>query len=189
MSDWINVKDKLPEPHEDVLVYYCRDWDHDKPFLITMAYMDIADYFISSVGHIRPTHWQPLPPPPTEEKSNTVKEILDHLNYAKRKMSGNQSLTGFRETTTVKRMINARLKEKFTMDNFKLVIDHKCDSWKGSKMAEYIRPSTLFTALHFSEYLCEAEAGQKPATEPFEKGEKIHSAEDVYNRMAEEAKR
>jgi len=92
-----------------------------------------------------------------------IKVILRYLNDAKRKMTGNQSLTGYRETTAVKRMINARLKEKFSVEDFKKVIDHKAIIWKGSKMAEYLRPSTLFSATHFSEYLCESESYIKPS--------------------------
>jgi uncharacterized phage protein (TIGR02220 family) len=121
-----------------------------------------------------------------KERGN-IKEILDYLNDAKRKMTGNTSLRGYRETTAVKRIINARLKEKFSVDDFKLVIDFKCNSWKDDKkMQEYIRPSTLFSATHFSEYLCEAET--LSAGEQFKNVEKIiHSAEDVYNRMKKEA--
>lgn len=96
-----------------------------------------------------------------EIEENPVKEILGYLNDAKRKMTGNQSLTGYRETTAVKRIINARLKEKFTVEDFKRVIHFKAESWKGTTMAEYLRPSTLFSATHFSEYLCEAEASPK----------------------------
>ena len=48
--------------------------------------------------------------------------------------------------------IHARLKEGYTLDDFKLVIDKKCDEWKGTQMEQYLRPETLF-GTKFESYL------------------------------------
>ena len=64
--------------------------------------------------------------------------IVDYLNQ----QSGNH----YRSTTTKTRtLIKARVKEGFTIDDFKTVIDHQCANWKGDpKMERYLRPETLF---------------------------------------------
>lgn len=42
-------------------------------------------------------------------------------------------------------VIKARLNEKYTEDDFKKVIDNRCDAWlNDKKMIEYLRPETLF---------------------------------------------
>ena len=71
------------------------------------------------------------------DKKDIYVEIISYLN----KKAG----TSYRATTkATQEHINARLKDKFTVEDFKKVIDKKCKDWKGTKMAEYLRPSTLF---------------------------------------------
>lgn len=74
---------------------------------------------------------QPKEPDPTEE-------IVDHLNQ--------RAGTHYRATTTsTRKLIKARLKEGFTVDEIKLVIDKKCAEWlHNPSMSEYLRPETLF---------------------------------------------
>lgn len=76
--------------------------------------------------------------PNTNSTTNIYIEIIDYLN----KVCG----TSYRYTTSkTQSLINARLKEKFTISDFKLVIDHKYKEWgKDEKMKEYLRPETLF---------------------------------------------
>lgn len=61
MSEWISVKDKMPEPWEDVLVAY-RD-------IKTVVDIDCVGhegtFLFKSKG--TPTHWMPLPAPPKKE--------------------------------------------------------------------------------------------------------------------------
>lgn len=53
------------------------------------------------------------------------------------------------------RLIRARLKEGFTIEDFKVVIEKKCTDWLGNeKMERYIRPETLF-GTKFEGYLNE----------------------------------
>lgn len=68
-----------------------------------------------------------------------IKEIIDYLNE--------KAGTKYRYTTksTVSH-INARLKEGYTVEDFKHVIDVKVAEWKGTEMQQYIRPETLFSS-------------------------------------------
>ena len=79
-------------------------------------------------------------------QADKVQEIISYLNS---KMN-----THYKPTTssTVKK-IKARLKEGFSVDDFKTVIDKKYDDWAGDdKMVAYLRPDTLFST-KFESYL------------------------------------
>ena len=53
--------------------------------------------------------------------------------------------------------INARVKEGYTLDDFKNVIDIKCAEWlSDARMSKYLRPSTLF-GTKFEGYLNQRE--------------------------------
>ena len=51
------------------------------------------------------------------------------------------------------RLIDARLNEGYSIDDFKKVIDTKTAEWKGTDMEQYLRPETLFNANKFESYL------------------------------------
>ena len=83
-----------------------------------------------------------------KEKEN-IKEnekiIVDYLNE--------KAGTRFRASSrTTQEHVQARLKEGFTVDDFKLVIDKKCAEWLGTDFAQYLRPVTLF-GTKFEAYL------------------------------------
>jgi uncharacterized phage protein (TIGR02220 family) len=78
-----------------------------------------------------------------------IVEILDHLNQ-----KANKNFKASNKATAS--MISARLKEKYTVEDFKKVIDKKCDDWLNSKqMNQYLRPNTLFRPSNFENYLQE----------------------------------
>ena len=52
-------------------------------------------------------------------------------------------------------LIADRMDEGYTVDDFKTVIDKKCDSWLHTEYSRFLRPQTLFSAKHFEEYLNE----------------------------------
>ena len=83
-----------------------------------------------------------------EKKSNlTAKAVLiiQHLNIKAR--------TKYRPSgTKTKSLIKARLNEGYTVDDFKKVIDIKCDEWLNTSMSKYLRPETLFSN-KFESYL------------------------------------
>lgn len=76
------------------------------------------------------------------------KEIIDYLNLKAKKKYKHTS----QKTQT---LIKARFKEKFTLEDFKTVIDTKTAQWLiDPKMSVYLRPETLF-GTKFEGYLNE----------------------------------
>lgn len=72
-----------------------------------------------------------------DESTEEAHKILDYLNA--------ESGKHFKYTAANIRPIKARLKEGFTFDDFRLVIDYKANTWGNDpKMSEYVRPLTLF---------------------------------------------
>lgn len=73
------------------------------------------------------------------------KEIIEYLNFkAGTRFSANSKTTD--------KLINARLNENYTLEDFKTVIDKKCMEWLNTDMCKYLRPDTLFGS-KFSIYL------------------------------------
>jgi len=70
---------------------------------------------------------------------NKIKYIVEYLN--------NKTSKNFKhDTAATQRYIKARFKEGFTVDDFKKIIDIKCDEWLNDKaMEKYLRPETLFS--------------------------------------------
>ena len=78
--------------------------------------------------------------------SGEISEIIKYFN----------EVTSQRRTTTNKQAnehITARLKEGFTVDDFKKVIDNKWADWGHTEYEKYMRPETLFAPTHFESYL------------------------------------
>ena len=83
-----------------------------------------------------------------EKENNIYSEIIKYLNE--------KANTNYRVSTkNTQSFINARLKEGFTVEDFKKVIDVKAKSWVGTDFEKYLRPSTLF-GTKFENYLNEA---------------------------------
>lgn len=76
------------------------------------------------------------------------REVIDYLN-----MKVGKNFTHTSKAT--QRLIDARTNEKYTLEDFKTVIDIKSDSWKDDpKTCSYLRPNTLF-GTKFEAYLNE----------------------------------
>jgi uncharacterized phage protein (TIGR02220 family) len=88
--------------------------------------------------------------------------VLDYFNSEKKKIPSYKNTRGVKFTTSVEKIIVARLKEDFSIDDLKMVVDYKLFRWKGTDMEQYLRPSTLFSAKKFPEYLAESEHYKKP---------------------------
>lgn len=85
-------------------------------------------------------------------------EIIEYLNLK----------TGSKFKPTTKpyvQAIRSRLKEGYTVDDFKTVIDKKCREWKGTKLEKYLTPKTLFAPSHFDTYLNSNEMAAMTDTE------------------------
>jgi len=86
---------------------------------------------------------------PTEKFATLADKIIDYLNE--------KAGTRYRHSKASRKYIIARLKEGSTLEDCKLVIDHKVGKWlHDPEMSEYLRPSTLFRPSHFEEYLAAA---------------------------------
>ena len=73
--------------------------------------------------------------------NNTNKDIVEILDYLNFKCNSKYKTT----TPKTQTLIKARLKEKFTIADFKKVIDTKVQEWgNDEKMKKYLRPETLF---------------------------------------------
>jgi len=81
-----------------------------------------------------------------EKKNKYISEIINHLNVV---------CGTFYKTTTKKteELINVRIKEGFSVDDFKKVIDIKFKEWStDDKFCKFLRPETLFSN-KFESYL------------------------------------
>ena len=82
------------------------------------------------------------------EPSPIHKDVIDYLNE---KIGARYKAS----SAINKRLIDARVKEGYTLDDFKRVIDNKVFSWsQDQKMSKYLRPQTLF-GTKFESYLNE----------------------------------
>lgn len=74
------------------------------------------------------------------DKSNNidiVSEVILYLNQ----VAGTRFTAGSQAT---QKHINARLKEGYTLEDFKQVINTKTSEWQGTEFAKFLRPVTLF---------------------------------------------
>ncbi|MDC6079173.1 conserved phage C-terminal domain-containing protein [Limosilactobacillus fermentum] len=74
-----------------------------------------------------------------------------------------QAGTSYRASSkATQRFVHARLKENYTVDDCKKVIDIKVANWKDDpKMRKYLRPQTLFSN-KFEGYLNEPMPAKQP---------------------------
>lgn len=81
-----------------------------------------------------------------EKEKETAVSIVSYLNQK----SGKAFRASSEKTKT---LIRARIREGFTVDDFKRVIDNKCNDWLSDpERAQYLRPETLFGS-KFESYL------------------------------------
>lgn len=86
---------------------------------------------------------------PSIDKDSIGKDSIDIVDYLNLKSGKNFHAT----SKKTKELIHARLREGFTVDDFKTVIDKKVAEWKDdSRMNQYLRPETLF-GTKFESYL------------------------------------
>ena len=111
----------------------------------------------SKVKQSLPPNPYPYPYPNPNNNNSLVEEIVKYLNE--------KTKSHYQAKGKTFELINARLNDGFTVDDFKKVIDKKYKEWKGTPYEKFIRPSTLFSPGHFEEYLNQperVETGVKP---------------------------
>ena len=79
-------------------------------------------------------------------QTDVYEEIIKYLNE--------KTGSHFKPTSkSTQRLINGRLSENYTIEDFKYVIDVKTNEWKNNtKMSKYLTPDTLFNASKFEKY-------------------------------------
>lgn len=123
-----------------------------------------------------------LPLAITKETKSSKKDIVEHeldvvsvIDYLNDKTS-KQFKASSKATA---QLVAARLREGYTVVDCQKIIDTKAKEWLGdSRWQKYLRPSTLFNATNFENYLEESRAIDLPASSPprppeldFSKGE------------------
>ena len=91
--------------------------------------------------------------------NNIYSSVIDYLNE-KTERTGKEKYSS--TSTKTQKLIKARLKEKYELEDFKIVIDKKCKEWLGTDMEKYLRPETLF-GNKFESYLKQKTGGNKNA--------------------------
>lgn len=75
-------------------------------------------------------------------------EYNNIINYLNEKVGTNYKSS----TPKTQKLISARIKEGFKLEDFKAVIDNKCNDWLNTEWQQYLRPDTLF-GTKFESYL------------------------------------
>lgn len=101
-------------------------------------------------------------------KTETYKEIIDYMNtvYQHNKFIKKVSFSYRYNSKNTKGLINARIREGYTINDFKDVIwwgyrkfvEYEFKTQNEESSVKYFRPSTLFNEKHFEDYLNEYRA-------------------------------
>ena len=117
--------------------------DRDAAYFIKKALVQYRDDHISP----EPTVKQEVVVSKKESKPKNdsgCEEVISYLNSAIGK--------NFKCGEPYKVLIRARMKEGYSLNDFKVVIDKKAKEWLGTDSAKYLRPQTLF-GTKFDAYL------------------------------------
>lgn len=131
-----------------------------------LGYCETGQYGLSmgsscphTSGQTDPTEGDKLSPAITKENKSIKNNIVEQLDIAHEIVNylNDKAQKNFRATTAAtKRLINARLAEGYTLDDFKRVIDVKVKQWLNNpEMNKYLQPNTLFNPSKFEGYLNE----------------------------------
>ena len=118
-----------------------------------------------------------------EEKTIVEQEPRQRIPHAEIIAFLNQEAeTNFKHTTKATiGFIKARWREGFRLDDFKAVITHKCEEWKGDeKMGSFLRPATLF-GTKFESYLQNAGPGTNTKKKEWVNVKKSAVIQDIRN--------
>lgn len=98
--------------------------------------------------------------PKKPDSDNVNVSVNDSVNVIVSYLNSRVGSSFKASTDKTKRMINARLKEGFTVEDFKKVIETKAEEWENDpKFCKFLRPETLFSN-KFESYLNQQQAGQ-----------------------------
>lgn len=133
-------KNTITQYHNNTIIY--NDETSSSMYSTSSTENNSPDDFLSKKDTL--TNMAP-PSDPEEKFSDRIKEIVAYLNE--------KTDSSYRENTpNTRKHIIARLKQCYTVDDFKHVIDVKCAEWKGTEFEKFLRPDTLFGS-KFENYL------------------------------------
>lgn len=93
-----------------------------------------------------------------EHELNIVSDVINYLNQ-----KANKHFKA--KASSARKLISGRLRDGYTLDDFKRVVDLKVSQWlNNTEMNAYLRPSTLFTPTNFENYLNERPRADKKGT-------------------------
>lgn len=99
-----------------------------------------------------------------DKEEDKDKEIyISIVEYLNEKANTNYKASSKKTKT----LIHARINEGFTVDDFKKVIDNKCEDWLNSEFEKFLRPETLF-GTKFESYLNAPKKKTQTTTLPFD---------------------
>lgn len=85
----------------------------------------------------------------SNEQPSTKDQAREALDFLNRKTGRN-----FRPVSVHLEMIEARIKEGYSLEDIKAVIAMKCREWMHDEvMTKFLRPATLFARSNFSNYV------------------------------------
>ena len=108
-------------------------------------------------------------------KEHIYSQVVDYLN----EKSGKH----YHVTKDVTSLMNARMSEGATLDDFKTVIDKKTDEWMDTPFEQYLRPKTLFSN-KFDGYLNQPVKGKEQP-----KDYNVDEWNDKYKEIADRKER
>lgn len=116
---------------------------------------------------------QPIPYNNTDIKTNNnYKDVIDYLNEKAGK--------SFKCVEANNKLIRARYNEGYTLEDFYRVIDYKVLQWKGNEWEKYLRPSTLFSAKNFENYLNDSPPRGIDLSKEVENDENFQNLMDIF---------
>ena len=118
----------------------------------------------------------------TEEEKEEDIEIDKYINIYSSIISylNEKAHTKYRPSSSkTKTLIKARLNERFTIDDFKKVIDNKTSEWLNTEMEKYLRPETLF-GTKFESYLNQKSGGSYGNNRIRSAGQNISTSEGKF---------
>lgn len=139
---------------------HATDKDKEKEYMLfaNANNVELLDDVSPETEEASPESAETSPEPEKDNSSEQIEEIVNYLN----EKSGSHYRTS---TQNTKKHIRARLRDGYSVSDFKTVIDKKVKSWTGTKMEPYLRPDTLFGS-KFESYLNEKTAAGGKAREP-----------------------
>ncbi|PID13906.1 replication protein [Sporosarcina sp. P34] len=164
-TKWYRIDyENLPFSYKPNEIPADSKWDGAPPQLETTTYpqLDAVPTHIETVAY--PTMGRPITKelkklknkPIVEKNLDVAQSVIQYLNDK----TGKQFKA---ESAATRKFINGRIKEGYTQDDFIRVIDLKTKQWLNRHdFSTFLRPSTLFNATNFENYVNELVVSQKP---------------------------